>query len=68
MYLFFKTKNSVLNFFSGFLRNCVNCIHNFIGKLYLWDCRSKQTSFFNPVIICIGNSMICSDIWHKYQK
>ena len=19
-------------------------------------------------VICIGNSMICSDIWHKYHK
>ena len=22
----------------------------------------------NPLIICIGNSMICSDIWHKYHE
>ena len=21
-----------------------------------------------PAIICIGNSRICSDIWHKYHK
>ena len=26
--------------------------------------------FLSPIIVlvCIGNSMICSDIWHKYHK
>ena len=26
------------------------------------------TAVSNLKIICIGNSMICSDIWHKYYE
>ena len=30
--------------------------------------KGKQYVTLNNDEICIGNSMICSDIWHKYHE
>ena len=42
-----------------------NCIGSEIClKAYSW----KEIYVSNLQQVCIGNSMICSDIWHKYQE
>ena len=33
----------------------------------IFDLQGKSVSFFDLQGFCIGNSMICSDIWYKYH-
>ena len=39
--------------------NSGSLVHNY---------QTRHASFASLSIICIGNSMICSDIWHKYHE
>ena len=39
--------------------NSGSLVHNY---------QTRHASFASLSIICIGNSMICSDIWHKYHQ
>ena len=38
------------------------------GIYYVTITKEKHTQKQRKTKICIGNSMICSDIWHKYQE
>ena len=40
----------------------------FLSSYFNYSCSRMFPEFSGMFSVCIGNSMICSDIWHKYHK
>ena len=62
--------HSLVSFLDQFKKTLIivhpDCPQRYYAYLLQFDSNVKNPSI--TVVICIGNSMICSDIWHKYHE
>ena len=49
------------------LRQLRHILTHYLAILLKWDTKHGH-DFRRIKVLCIGNSMICSDIWHKYHE
>ena len=61
------TKNTIIIIIILFYFTFSFIEYFFIGLFQFFTFQDVSWIFWKYVLFCIGNSMICSDIWHKYH-
>ena len=61
------TKNTIIIIIILFYFTFSFIEYFFIGLFQFFTFQDISWIFWKYVLFCIGNSMICSDIWHKYH-
>ena len=61
------TKNTIIIIIILFYFTFLFIEYFFIGLFQFFTFQDVSWIFWKYVLFCIGNSMICSDIWHKYH-
>ena len=61
------TKNTIIIIIILFYYTFLFIEYFFIGFFQFFTFQDVSWIFWKYVLFCIGNSMICSDIWHKYH-